>query len=140
MKFINPEFVRYVAVGIGNTLLTYILFIIGVRLMPYQWAYTLVYILGIVTSYVLQSLLVFRQPLNWRKAIQYPAVYVIQYFLGLLFLAILVELLHIPPEIASLVNLMLTIPITFLLSKKIINPKTKSNLAYEAHSQPKSDA
>jgi putative flippase GtrA len=126
MKFINSEFIRYVAVGIANTLLTYGLFVIAVRLMPYQWAYTVVYVLGIATSYIMQSLLVFRQPLNWRKAIQYPAVYVIQYFLGLLFLTLLVEFLHIAPEISALLNLMLTIPLTFLLSKKIIKPKTKT--------------
>jgi putative flippase GtrA len=126
MKFIKSEFARYVAVGIANTLLTYGLFVIAVRLMPYQWAYTVVYVLGIATSYIMQSLLVFRQPLNWRKAIQYPAVYVVQYFLGLLILTLLVEFLHIAPEISALLNLMLTIPLTFLLSKKIIKPKTKN--------------
>lgn len=128
MKFIKSEFARYVAVGIANTLLTYGLFVIAVRLMPYQWAYTGVYMLGIVTSYVLQALLVFRQPLKWRKAIRYPIVYVVQYVLGLLLLSLLVDGLYTAPEIASLLNIMLAIPISFLLSRHIINAKTENRV------------
>jgi putative flippase GtrA len=125
MKFINSEIVRYGVVGIFNTLLTYVIFVISLWFMPYQWAYTLAYVLGIVTAYVMQSLLVFHQPLHWRKAVKYPSVYVIQYVLGLFILSLLVDGLHIMPEIASLLNMMLTIPISFVLSRKIIRPDIK---------------
>jgi putative flippase GtrA len=129
MKYINSEFIRYVAVGLVNTALTYGVFVLCLRLMPYQVAYTVAYVLGIGTSYVLQSWLAFREPLSWKKAIQYPGVYVVQYILGLFFLSVLVTYLMIAPEIASLVNIVLTIPITFFLTHYIIKKKPISDTA-----------
>jgi putative flippase GtrA len=42
--------------------------------MPYQAAYLVAYVIGIVFSYVFNARFVFRDPLSWRAAMTYPSV------------------------------------------------------------------
>ncbi|MEO1646494.1 MAG: GtrA family protein, partial [Chloroflexota bacterium] len=74
-KFIKSETLRYIIVGGLNTGITYLIYLLVLLFAQYIIAYTVSYVSGIVISYVLNSLLVFRQPLQWSKAIQYPVVY-----------------------------------------------------------------
>lgn len=120
MKFINHPFFRFLFVGGFNTLFTYVLFVALLLVFAYPVAYTVSYISGIVTSYILVSRIVFRQRLAWRKGFQYPVVYIVQYVLGLIVITVLVEWANLDPRLASLVNIIVLIPVTFLLSRFIL--------------------
>jgi putative flippase GtrA len=120
MKYINQPFPRFVAVGILNTGLGYILYLVVLLVLPYNLAYTISYIIGIFIAYYLNSLLVFRQPLSARKALQYPLVYVVQYLLGIMLLGKLVQGLSLPAWIGPLIVVMVTLPVTFIISRIII--------------------
>ena len=125
MKSFDRAFIRYLLTGALNTGLTYLLYLLILAVAPYQVAYTVAYVSGIFTSYIFNSLFVFREALDWKKAIKYPLVYVVQYLIGLIVLSALVEALSIEPSIAALLNIIVTIPITFILSRAIIQPKDK---------------
>lgn len=88
--------------------------------MHYSAAYTIEYVTGIAISYYLNSRFVFRQPLQWKKAFQFPLVYVAQYLAGLVLLSLLVELVHIKQEFAPVLVIAATVPLTFILSRLII--------------------
>ena len=120
LRFLNTEFVRFVFIGGVNTISTQLLYIALLLMMPYPVAYTISYVAGIVLSYYLNSVIVFRQKLQWSKAIQFPAVYGMQYVLGIALLYVLVEWLHISEIIAPLVTVILTIPVMFIMSRLII--------------------
>ena len=116
----NLTFIRYLMVTVLNTLTTYALYLLGLRLMPYPLAYSSAYLAGIFIAYALNSLFVFRQPLSWKKALQYPLVYVVQYLLGLFMLTVLVEMLRVDAQFAALLNVVVTLPITYVLSRFIL--------------------
>lgn len=120
MRFINREPVRFVFFGAVNTLLTYILYALLLRLLPYQAAYTVSYALGIFISYFLNARYVFREKMRLSRALQYPVVYIVQYLLSIAMLYLLVEVFHIPTLIAPALIVIATVPITFLLSRFII--------------------
>ena len=77
MRFMNSEFLRFVVSGGVNTLVGYGVYLWLHQSTNYSTAYTLTYLFGIAFSYYLNSRFVFHQPLHWKKAIQYPVVYIV---------------------------------------------------------------
>jgi len=124
-KILSSEFIRYIVGGAVNTFLGWFIYLFFLLLMPYQIAYSTAYVCGVFMSYYINSRFVFNQPLDWKKALQYPLVYVVQYIAGITFLTLLVEVFNFPETLAPLAGVLLTLPITFLLSRFIIAGKAK---------------
>ena len=114
------ELGRFLLVGATNTAVSYVLYLLLLEFMPYLYAYSISYGLGIVVSYILNSRFVFRQPLSLGKFLQFPIVYAIQYGLGATILWLLVGKVSISPELAMLAVVAVTIPVTFVTSRFIL--------------------
>jgi putative flippase GtrA len=125
MRFINRDFYRFVLWGGVNTVASYLIYAALLRFFPYLISYTIAYTLGIVISYLLNSKFVFKQQLRLRKAIRYPVVYVVQYLAGGVCLYLLVQLLGVNKLIAPWLVLLLSIPLTYFLSRRIVRGKTE---------------
>lgn len=110
--------------GLVNTALGYLMYLAMLLAAPYLVAYSLSYVLGIVVSYALNTWFVFRRPWDWHRLLAYPFVYLAQYLLGASCLALLVETFGMARELAPLAVVILTLPLTFLLSRLIIKGKT----------------
>jgi putative flippase GtrA len=132
-KKLSPEFVRFVVSGFINTALTYVLFAGLSTFMHYNVAYTLVYIVGIVLAYVLNTRFVFKTPMHWKSMLAYPLVYVIQYGVSIVLLPILIEMLKMDRLIAAAVVIVVTLPISFLASRLIIRQGNKN---VDGHKRP----
>ena len=123
MKFTNPnlnEYARFLICGAANTLLTYGLYVLFLLVLSYKWSYSLAYVGGIVISYFLNSHFVFQQPAALAKFLKYPVVYLVQYLLGIIILYVCIELLGINKLLAPVVVIVISLPVTFGLSKMII--------------------
>jgi putative flippase GtrA len=112
--------IRFVLAGGVNTGLTQLLYMALLVCMPYTPSYTLSYIAGIYLAFWLNSRWVFHAPLCWKKALQFPVVYLVQYVLGVVLLRVLIERLGVPEVIAPLVVVILLLPVTFTISRLII--------------------
>lgn len=120
MKFFKTESVRFLIAGGINTLVTYLIYIAVLNIANYKAAFTLSFIAGIFIAYLLNSLFVFHSPISWRKMLQYPLVYILQYGAGLLVLTVLVDYFGIDRRLAPLLNVILLIPVTFTLNKWLL--------------------
>jgi len=120
MTRLTGQFARFVICGVINTLTTYLIYLICLYAVRYSMAYTLSFASGIFISYYLNSRYVFREELSWRKALKYPLVYLVQYLLGISSLYLLVELAGVSEVIAPIFVVLITVPVTFLLSRRII--------------------
>ena len=114
------RFLRFAACGAANTIASYLIYVLCLRVMPYQAAYTTSYLSGIAVSYVLNARFVFGEPLRLSRALQYPLVYVVQYFLGLAIIYVAIELLGLSAYLAPVAVVLVSLPVTYLLSKFII--------------------
>jgi putative flippase GtrA len=114
---------RFIVAGILNTGITYALYLILLTWQGYEFAYSLSYAAGIVISYLANAIYVFRKPLKASSAMAFPLVYVVQFLIGFLLVKILVEWLTVPAEIAPLIAIAVTLPVTFVLSRWIISGK-----------------
>ncbi|HVF71508.1 MAG TPA: GtrA family protein [Chthoniobacterales bacterium] len=119
------ELIAFILVGGANTGLTYLLYLALLRIASYPLAYSASFVAGIFLSYYLNARFVFKAPLRIRQALQYPAVYVVQYLLGLGLLYLLVERIRLSPALAPLLIVVLTIPVTFVLSRYVIRGPAK---------------
>ena len=123
MRFTNKEFLKYLFSGGFNTLATYVLYLLLLNIWSYNLAYSISYISGIFISYALNSLFVFKEKISFRTFIKYPIVYVVQYLISLILLNVLIEYVGFSNKIVPIITIVITIPITFLLSKLIIKGK-----------------
>ena|SRR5438552_1809962 len=127
MRFINREFYRFIFWGGVNTLSGYLLYTMLLKFLPYLISYSITYIVIVSASYFLTSKFVFKQEPNLSKGIQYPLVYVTQYLLGTISLYFLVEVLRLNKLLAPALVVAFTIPVTFLLSRRIIKGKQQNS-------------
>lgn len=120
MKFIGTEFLRFALIGGVNSAATYLLYLMLLLVLPYMAAYTISYAMGILISYLLNSLFVFRTPLMLKKAVQFPLIYFIQYTFGAVALFILVEVLTLDAKFAPLAVLAISLPVSFGLTRFVL--------------------
>ena len=123
MRFINREVYRFIFWGGVNTLTGYLIYAFLLLLLPYLISYSIGFVFSIFVSYFFNSIFVFKQELTLSKALKYPLVYVNQYVLGAVSLYLLVHFLAINKLVAPLLVVVLTIPVTYFLSRRIVRGK-----------------
>ena len=110
-----------------NTVTTYAAYLVLLPLTGYAIAYSVTYAGGIFSPTTLSARLVFRRPLQWRHAVQYPLVYVLQYGLGItLMTGGPFEGLHLHAEYVPALVIVITLPLTFWLARWIIKREKKT--------------
>lgn len=114
------SFVRFVVAGALNTLATFAAYLALCRVLGPAQSYSLAYALGIGLSYLLNSMLVFNVPVSAKRALRFPLVYAVQYLYGLLLIWILTSPLHVPNALAMVVVVATSIPLTFLLTRRVL--------------------
>lgn len=111
------EWVRFLAVGILNTGLSYGLYLILALVLDYRVAYATAYIFGIVVSYIFNSRWVFRSGFSLRGFLMFPVVYVGQALVATVALQLVVDGLNVDTRVAPLIIAVVLTPLTYLLSK-----------------------
>lgn len=114
-------FIRFLLSGGFNTAVTYALYLMLLRFLPYWFSYTLTYAFGVGLAYTLSRYFVFGVPRAGKRIWLFPAVYIVQYLAGLLMVFIWIDVLRWFPTLAPLASLAVTIPLTFALTKWVFN-------------------
>jgi len=114
------EFVRFLIVGVINTIFSYLLYLLLLTILTYLFAYSVAYCSSIVLSYFLNAQFVFKKGINIASFLKFPIVYAIQYALGAILLWLLVGKADIAPELAMIGVIIVTTPVTFLTSRFIL--------------------
>jgi putative flippase GtrA len=122
------EFARFLVAGAGTTLASYGVYLLLLPRWPYPVAYTVSYLFGLVVSYAFACGFVFRSRVAARSAVRFPLVYAAQYVVGLGTLTLLIGL-GVPPRVAPLAVVACTIPLTFVLSARVVRGSAPSAAA-----------
>ncbi len=123
---ILSQFIKFIGVGSINTIVTYLLYLLLLFVATYRISYTIAYIFGIGFSYWLNLKLVFREKGSRGKIVLFPLVYLVQYILGMIILYITIDKFDLPEEIAPILVVLMTIPLTFILTKIIMEMNKKN--------------
>ena len=119
-KELRREMAHFLVWGFINTAFMYTMFAIFQLLLSYAVAYTIAYGLGIAFSYYVNSRFVFHGKMTVKKAASYPIVYVTQYVIGLLTLAIFIDGMGLSTILSLPLSTTVSIPVTFIMSRAII--------------------
>jgi putative flippase GtrA len=126
MRSIDASVTRFLMAGMVNTGLTYGTYLLLLQVSPYGVAFTIAFVLGIFLSYLLNTRFVFRRPASWRSFFRFPLIYIAQYLLGLLLVSFCVEWMNMAEWLAPLIALVVTIPLSYLLSRALFIGRRQS--------------
>ncbi|PKR00737.1 GtrA family protein [Staphylococcus aureus] len=118
----HAEILKFIIVGGINTLNYYVVYLLLLKLLhiEYMISHITGFIVAFVISYYLNCYFVYRVKPTWRKFISFPITQLVNVSLQTVLLYVLVSWLNLPAEIAQFAGLVITIPITFILSKWIL--------------------
>lgn len=126
------QFVKFGLVGLSNTIISYIIYLIVFSLMQtlnlfsdfdYLIAQVISYMLSILWSFYLNNKYVFKQQENHKRNIIRALLktYISYSFTGIFLNSLLsifwVEILHLSKVIAPCINLLISIPVNFIINK-----------------------
>ncbi|WP_407803717.1 flippase GtxA [Staphylococcus aureus] len=118
----HAEILKFIIVGGINTLNYYVVYLLLLKLLhiEYMISHITGFIVAFVISYYLNCYFVYRVKPTWRKFISFPIMQIVNVSLQTVLLYVFVSWLNLPAEIAPFAGLIITIPITFILSKWIL--------------------
>ena len=125
------RWLRFLCGGAVNTLFTYLLYLGLIQVLPYQWAYFIGYVTGVVLAYWLNARFVFKVRLSWKGLFAYPVVYLVQYVVAAALLEMLVRLGGVPPVYAPLMVTVALTPLTYLMNQLILKASPAGNKTSE---------
>lgn len=120
---------RFLAGGALNTGCTFVLYWLLLLVMDYRVAYTISFAAGILLSYVINTRFVFRTGHSLLKFVLFPFIYLITYLAGAFVLHFAVSRFGVSKQIAPLLSICATLPLSYLLTKLVLsgtNSKTDS--------------
>ncbi|HDJ1252470.1 TPA: flippase GtxA [Staphylococcus aureus] len=118
----HAEILKFIIVGGINTLNYYVVYLLLLKLLhiEYMISHITGFLVAFVISYYLNCYFVYRGKPTWRKFISFPITQIVNVSLQTVLLYVFVSWLNLPAEIAPFAGLVITIPITFVLSKWIL--------------------
>lgn len=126
------QFVKFGIVGLSNTVLSYLIYVVGLVLLrklglfsktDYIIASVIGFVLSVYWSFYWNHKMVFKlrdgQERSWWKALikTYISYSFTGLFLSNILLILWVQVCHISEMIAPLINLLVTVPLNFLINK-----------------------
>ncbi|AMG19555.1 polysaccharide biosynthesis protein [Staphylococcus saprophyticus] len=116
------EVIKFIIVGGINTFNYYVVYLILLKLLGINYLISHVsgFVVSFIISYYLNCYFVYKVKPTWRKFIQFPLTQVVNMGMQTGLLYVFVQWFHISSVIAPFAGLIITIPITFVLSKYIL--------------------
>ena len=115
---------RFLVAGAINTASTVALYVVLLAFVSHALAYSVAFAAGVVISYLLNRTFVFRSRGGFDTVLLFPLVYLVQYLVGLGVVLVWVDVLHLPASVASLVAVVVTIPLTYVLARWVFLRRT----------------
>jgi putative flippase GtrA len=130
---------RFAIVGLVNTGVYYVSYLLLRLLVHYLVAHLLAILVAMVVSFFLNCLWTFQTRPTWRKFALWPLTNATNYLMTTVGVVLLVEWLRVDQRIAPLIAAAAAIPVTFLLSRKVLTGGGRSGTVQPTTVQPTTD-
>ncbi|GKV70164.1 GtrA family protein [Sporosarcina sp. NCCP-2716] len=121
-KFEAREFILFAIVGVVNTATYYLFYLAGLKGLglPYMIAHFGAVILSMIISFFLNSYVTYKVKPTWKKFLMYPLTQLVNIAVTAVLLFLLVDGLGMNSTIAPLAALIVTVPVTFIVTGKVL--------------------
>ena len=114
------QIAKFAAVGVVNTGTCYVLYLLLHTWLPYYPAYVIAFLISMVGSFFLNTYITYRTKPTWRKFLLFPLTNLTNFVVTSVGVFVLVEWAHVNERIAPLAAAVVAIPVTFVLSRRIL--------------------
>ncbi|MEW2285909.1 GtrA family protein [Streptomyces sp. NPDC047841] len=118
------QILTFAAVGVVNTAAYYCLYLLFLTALPYLAAHVLAFLLSMVGSFFLNARFTYRTRPTWRKFLLFPLTNVTNFLITTAGVYVIVDLLHAGSRFAPLLASAAAIPVTFLVSRRVMSPRS----------------
>lgn len=122
MKLLNNEFTRFIIVGGVNTVNYYLIYLLCYNI--FDWHYLLSHIIGFLISFVISFFLnvyfTYGVKPTLAKFLKFPLTQVVNMSVSSGLVYVFIEWFQINGNIAPLAAVFFTVPITFIVTSKIL--------------------
>ncbi|CAL9318957.1 GtrA family protein [Streptomyces rubradiris] len=118
------QILTFAAVGVVNTATYYCLYLLFLTGLPYLAAHILAFTLAMVGSFFLNARFTYRTPPTWRKFLLFPLTNVTNFLITTAGVYLIVDVLHAGSRFAPLVASAAAIPVTYVVSRWVMLPKS----------------
>ncbi|MDW0110573.1 GtrA family protein [Sporosarcina aquimarina] len=121
-KFEVREFITFAIVGVINTATYYSFYLLGLKTLglAYMIAHFSAVVLSMIISFFLNSYITYKVKPTWKKFLMYPITQLVNIVVTAILLYILVDGLHVNSTIAPIGALIITVPVTFVVTGKVL--------------------
>ena len=118
-EVLKKQMLGFAVTGTLSTLLMLVIYVGLNKFMNYQYAYLIAYSISVMTLYLMNVLLVFKNRLLLKSFLKFLLIYVLQYLLGAIFLELIVRL-GFSDMFAPVLVIMIILPLTFILNRMVL--------------------
>lgn len=124
MRYINHEFARFIIVGSINTVHYYAIYLLCLHLLHFHYflSHVLGFAFSLVGSFFLNAYFTYKIKPTLAKFIRFPLTQVANTLSSTILLFVLIEWLRINSNFAPLIAVFITVPITFIITRRILKP------------------
>ncbi|MDN7241998.1 GtrA family protein [Planococcus sp. N028] len=129
IKRLNTEFTRFVVVGVINTLTYYSIYLVlhNIFSLSYLWSHLIGFVISLNASFFLNCYITYKIKPTLKKYLYFPLTQVVNMSVSTILIFIFVEVLHLNSNIAPFAAVLFTVPITFVVSSKILKGSARPN-------------
>ncbi|MFE5405024.1 GtrA family protein [Streptomyces sp. NPDC056580] len=123
---IPRQIVTFAVVGVVNTAVYYGLYLLFLHWLPYLGAHAVAFLLSMVGSFFLNARFTYRTRPTLRKFLLFPLTNVTNFLVTTAGVYVIVDVLHAGNRFAPLLASAAAIPVTFVVSRRIMLPGGRS--------------
>lgn len=122
IKSFNNELTRFILVGGINTVNYYIVFLFFHNIIDthYMVAHIIGFVVSFIISFYLNTYFTYRVKPTLKKFLQFPLTQVVNVSTSSILVFLLVEWVHLNSNLAPIIAVFFTVPITFIVTSKIL--------------------
>ncbi|GGQ69175.1 GtrA family protein [Couchioplanes azureus] len=130
------QLVKFAVVGVINTGTFYVLYLALHTWLPYYPAFVIAFLISMVGSFFLNTYITYRTRPTWRKFLLFPLTNLTNFVVTSVGVFVLVEWFGTGERIAPLAAAAAAIPVTFLLSRRILTHRDAAAGADDGSLEP----
>lgn len=118
--FFTPEFLRFIIIGIINTIDQNIVYLILLPYMNYMLSNFIAFLISMTISFFLSCYFTFKVKATWKKFIVFPLSNLPNLLFQTVGIYVIVQVIGIPKQYGSIIATLCALPFTFLIMRFIL--------------------
>lgn len=118
----KKEFLRFIIVGVINTGHYYMwyLLLIYIAQLHYMISHLIAVVISMIASYFLSIYFTYKVPFKWKSFLLFPLTQLFNVVMQSIGMFVVVEWLHLQEVVAPVFVLVITVPATYFVTRRIL--------------------